>query len=191
MTRNLRDHAGGHHVALEHLAIAAERGDAFLDARAAGVEQADDRRAVLDRHVLDFGDFPRVLLAERAAEHGEILGEHIDRAAIDRAPAGDDAVARHVLLLHAEIGAAMLDEHVEFLEGIAVEQQFDALARRQLAFGVLGVDAPLAAAEPRHLAAFVEAGENVFHRALPAVFWRNPVALNTGDGRSKPALRSE
>ena len=35
---NLRNDAGGDHVALEHLAVAAERGDAFLDARAAGVE---------------------------------------------------------------------------------------------------------------------------------------------------------
>ena len=94
--RNLRDDAGREHVALEHLAIAAERRDALLDARAAGVEQADDRRAVLDRHVLDLGDLLRVRLAERAAEHGEILGENIDRAAVDGAPAGDHAVARNL-----------------------------------------------------------------------------------------------
>jgi hypothetical protein len=42
---DLRDHARGEHVALEHLGIAAERRDAFLDARAAGVVEADDRRA--------------------------------------------------------------------------------------------------------------------------------------------------
>ena len=108
-----------------------------------------------------------MLLAQRPSEHREILGEHIDRAAVDGAPAGDDAVARHVLLLHAEIRAAMFDEHVELLERIAVEQQFDALAGGELAFGVLGVDAPLPAAEPRLLAAFVQAGENVFHRASP------------------------
>ena len=45
--RDLRDHARGEHVPGEHLAIAAERRHALLDARAAGVEQADDRRAVL------------------------------------------------------------------------------------------------------------------------------------------------
>ena len=33
--RDLRHHARGQHVALEHLGIAGERGDAFLDARAA------------------------------------------------------------------------------------------------------------------------------------------------------------
>jgi len=41
--------AGGQHVALEYLAVAAERGDALLDARAAGIEQADEsaRRAFI------------------------------------------------------------------------------------------------------------------------------------------------
>jgi hypothetical protein len=34
----------------------------------------------------------------------------------------------------------VLDEHVELLERAFVEQQFDPLARRQLAFGVLGFD---------------------------------------------------
>ena len=61
--RNLRNDAGGQHIALEHLAIAAERRDALLDARAAGVEQADDRRAVLQRHVLQLGDLLRMGLA--------------------------------------------------------------------------------------------------------------------------------
>ena len=90
---NLRDHAGGEDVALEHLAVAAERRHAFLDAGAAGIEQADDGRARLHRHVLDLDDLLRVRLGQRAAEHGEILGEGEHRAAVDRAPAGDDAVA--------------------------------------------------------------------------------------------------
>ena len=95
MTRNLRDDAGGEHVAQKHFAIAAKRRHAFLDAGAAGIEQADDRRAVLQRHVLDLGDLSRVRFRQRAAEDGEVLGEHIDRAAVDGAPAGDDAVARN------------------------------------------------------------------------------------------------
>ena len=161
--RNLRDDAGSQHVALKNLAIAAERGDAFLNAGAARVEQPHDRRAVLERHVLDLGDLLRMLLAQRPSEHRKILGEHIDRAAVDGAPAGDDSVARHVLLLHAKIRGAVFDEHVELLKRIVVEQQLYALAGGKFAFGVLGVDAPLPAAESRPLAAFVQAGENVFH----------------------------
>jgi hypothetical protein len=41
----------------------------------------------------------------------------------------------------------VLLEHVPLFEGAVVEQQLDALARRQLALGVLGVDALLAAAQ--------------------------------------------
>ena len=140
--------AGGQHVAQEHLAVAAERRHALLDARAAGVEQADDGRAVLQRHVLDLGDLLGVRLRQRAAEHGEVLGEHVDDAAVDGAPAGDDAVAGDLGLLHAEVGAAVLDVHVELLEGALVHQQLDALARGELAALVLGIDARLPAAEP-------------------------------------------
>ncbi len=80
---------------------------------------------------------------KRAAEHGEILAEDEDQPAVDRAVAGDHAVARDLLLVHAEIAAAVLDEHVPFLEGAGIEQQLEALARGQLALGVLRPDAPL------------------------------------------------
>ena len=74
---------------------------------------------------------------ERAAEHGEILAEGEDQAAVHRAVAGDDAVARDLLLGHAEIVRAVLDEHVPFLEGAGIEQQLEPLARGELALGVL------------------------------------------------------
>jgi hypothetical protein len=48
----------------------------------------------------------------------------------------------------------VLLEHVPLFEGAVVEQQLDALARRQLALGMLGVDALLAAAERRPSARF-------------------------------------
>ena len=67
------------------------------------------------------------------------IDEH--HAAVDRAVAGDAAVARDFVVFHAEIGAAMLDEHVVFLEGIGVEQDFQPLARGELALGVLRLDA--------------------------------------------------
>ncbi len=161
---NLRDHAGRDHIAPEHFAIAAERRDAFLNARAARVEQADDRRAGLQRHVLDLGDLLRMRFRERAAEHGEVFREHEDLPAVHRAPAGDDAVARHLLLLHAEVAAAVLDESIEFLERALVEQEVDALARGQLAALVLRDDARLAAAELGFRTAVFQRFENFFHR---------------------------
>ena len=95
---------------------------------------------------------------QRAAEHREILAEDEDQPAVDRAIAGDDAVARHLLLVDAEIVAAVLDEHVPFLEGTGVEQHFEPLARGQLALGVLRLDAALAAAGAGRRALFFRAG---------------------------------
>ena len=87
---------------------------------------------------------------QRAAEHGEVLGEHVGDAAVDGAPAGDHAVAGDLGLLHAEIDAAVLDKHVELLERALVEKQLDPLARGELAARVLGLDAlpPAAFARP-------------------------------------------
>ena len=171
---DLRDDAGGQHVALEHLAVAAKRGDALLDARPAGVEQADDRRARLHRHVLHFHDLLRVGLGERAAEHGEVLGEQENGAAVHGTPAGDDAVAGDFRFLHAEVAGAMLDEHVEFLERALVEQQLDALARGELAALVLRLDARLATTKAGLLAPLFEPVEDVFHAPQPRGISANP-----------------
>ena len=74
-------------------------------------------------------------------------------------------------LLHAELDRAVLDEHVELLERALVEQQFDALARGQLAAGVLRLDALLAAAEFCARAALFEGFEDVLHGAFPVMIF--------------------
>ena len=107
-------------------------------------------------------------LGERAAEHGEILGEHEHGAAVHRAPGDDYTIARRFRrLVHAEIGRAVLDEHVELLEGVLIHQQRDALACGQLAALVLRIDARLPAAEPRVLAPHLQLFQDVFHRSRP------------------------
>ncbi len=105
------------HVALEHLGIAAEAGDAFLDARAA----AESLRPITGAPTfiamsMTLQIFCAWRSRQRAAEDGEVLGEDIDEPAVDRARSGDDAVAGDLLLLHPEVGAIVLDEHVIFFE---------------------------------------------------------------------------
>ena len=90
--RDLRDHAHEARCA-EDVGVSGERDDAFLDARAAGVVEADDGRADLHRQVHDLADLGGVGFGERAAEDGEVLGEDEDQAAVDAAVAGDEAVA--------------------------------------------------------------------------------------------------
>src|SRR5262249_16490045 len=137
---DLRDDAGRQHIPQKHFTIAAEGGNPFLDARAAGVEETDDGRPILQRPGLDLGNLAGVRLRQRAAEHGEVLGKDIDHAAVDGSPSGDDAVTWDLRLLHAEVGASVLHVHVELLEGAVVHEQADALPRRELAAFVLGVD---------------------------------------------------
>ena len=48
--------------------------------------------------------------------------KRVDDAPVDAAVAGDDAVARDDLLVHPEVGAAVRDELVDFLERAGIEQ---------------------------------------------------------------------
>ncbi len=164
---NLRDDAGGHDVAREHLAVAAERVDALLNAGAAGVEQADDWRTVLQRHILNLGHLAGVARRQRSAHDGEVLGEDVDDPPVDGAPAGDDAITGGLLLLHAEVGAGMLDESVELLEGVLVHQQLDTLTGGQLAAFMLRVDARLPATEARFGPALLKLFDYFLH-GLPS-----------------------
>ena len=166
---DLRDHAGGQRVAEEDVGVAAERQHALLDARAAGVVQADDRRAHLEREVHDLHDLGGVGLGERAAEHGEVLRERVDRAAVDASVAGHDAVAGDDLVLHAEVAAAVRDELVDLVEAAGIEQEVDALARGQLAGGLMAAQALLSAAELGAPLEVLEIFDSV-HAAGPAAF---------------------
>ena len=72
-------------VADEDVAVGAERDDALLDPRAAGVVDADHGRADLGGEVHDLAHLLGHHLAERAAEDREVLAEDEDGAAVDRA----------------------------------------------------------------------------------------------------------
>ncbi len=76
-------------------------------------------------------------LAQAPGPGGEVLGEGKDRAAVNLAEAGDDAVRRDLDLFHAEVDRAVGDEHIGFLEGPGVEKEVQALPGRELAAGVL------------------------------------------------------
>ena len=196
--RDLRDHAGGEDVFHEDVGITGERINALLDARAAGIEDADNRRAVLHGHLLDLDDLVGMGAAEAAAEDGEILGEDVDEAAIDGALAGDDAVTGDFLVLHAEIGATMFHEHVEFFETVLVEQDGHAFAGGQFALFVLFLDPSGAATLTGCFAACFQSFDNVLHSGpLPAINLRQrlingPSAMASvamGDGAAAMAGR--
>ena len=137
---DLRDDAGGAGVAEEDLGEQAEGDDAFLDAGAAAVVDPDDGAAGLHGVVHDLDDLLAVDLAEAAAEDGEVVAVDRDRAAVDGAGAGDDAVAVGAVGLDAEVVRAVPGQLVELGERALVEQQGDPLPGGQLALGVLLLD---------------------------------------------------
>ena len=134
---DLRDHAAGQNISQENVGVARERKYALLNARAARIVQADDRRAGLQREVHDLDDLLRVAFRKRSAKDGEILREDVRRAAVNQAPARDKAVTVDDLFLHAKIVAAMANQLVHLLKRAFVQQQVDAFARGKLAFVVL------------------------------------------------------
>jgi hypothetical protein len=111
-----------------------------------------------------------------AAEHGEILAEDKHQAAVDHAVAGDHAIARDLVVLHAEVGAAVLDKHVPFFKRAFVEQQLQPLARRQLAFAVLRVYALLPAAQAGCSAFLFELFKDFLHGVFRN-FWTVKIYL--------------
>ena len=135
--RDLRDHAGALDVADEHVAVGAQRHDPLLDARAARVVDADDGAADPGRQVHHLHHLLAHHLAERAAEHGEVLREDGHGAAVDGAAAGHDGIAPRAVVEHAEVARSVANERVELLERARVEQLLDPLAGGQLAAGVL------------------------------------------------------
>lgn len=177
---DLRDDAGGVGVAAEDLAVHAERGDAFLDARAAGVVDADDGAAGFQGEVHHLDDLLAVDLAERAAEDGEVLGEDRDGAAFDGAVTGDDTVAVGAVGGQAEVGRAVPGELVQFGERSFVQEEFDPLTGGQLALFMLLVDRAAGAGVRRFLDAVAQIGE------LPR--GRVDVVLRLGHGGGSPAL---
>src|SRR4029434_2636035 len=172
---DLRDGARGERVAKENVGIAGERRDAFLDARATGVIQTNDRRAHLHRQIHDLHDLRGVGFRERSAEDGKVLRERVGETSVDASVAGDDAIAGNHLTGHAEVEAPMRDELVDLFEGAGIEEEVDALARRQLPGFALAAKPFLTAAEFR---APIKIGENVVH---PSPGQRPPTTPN---GRS-------
>src|SRR5207247_100013 len=99
------------------------------------------RRPDLHRQIHDLADLGGVGLAERSAEHREVLGEHEHRPAVHGAVPRDDPVPRDELLLQAEVVAAVDDEAVELFEGAGIEEPLYALAGGKLPLGLLALEA--------------------------------------------------
>ena len=120
--------------------------DIFVRARPRPVEQPDQRHPVAERQF----DHPVLLRevhqAERAAQHGEVLGDHAGNAPVDPPEAGHDAVGgRHLVLHRRHARRRMRRKPADLREAARIHEHGDALARRLLAGPALAGDLRLAA----------------------------------------------
>ena len=112
---------------------------------AGGVDEIDQREAILDGDFLGAENFFGGGGKEGAGFDGGVVGDDHVTAAADRADAGDDAGGRRAAPfgIHAPGGP-----QIEFEEcGIGIDQLIDPLARGEAVFFVLAGDGSLAAAE--------------------------------------------
>ena len=139
--RDLWHHSRGVHVAEEDLRVAAEGRDTLLDSRSTGVVEPDEGRAGLHGQVHHLADLVGDRFTQRASDDREVLGEQVDHPAVDAPVPGDHTVPHGPVVLHAEVGAAVPHEHVQFLERRRIAEGFEPLACRELALGVVLLDA--------------------------------------------------
>ncbi len=117
--------------------------DALLDPGATGILDTDDRGAVVHREIHHLADLVGNGRSETAAVRGEVLCVDEDRSSIDLAVAGDDSVTIRAVVLNTETGGMVSSEHVEFLERVLVEEQFDPFPSTELAEVMLAIDRAL------------------------------------------------
>ncbi len=147
--RDLRDHAGCFRMPQEHAAVAAERRNPLFNTGAAAVVDTDQGRLHLHRHILDPADLKGMVFAQRTADHREILTGHKHLPAVNLAVSGHHAVSRHSPFIQIKVVDPRLQKSVHFHKSSRIEQHFNPLPRRHLAYGMLLVDSVLTTAQER------------------------------------------
>jgi hypothetical protein len=87
-------------------------------------------------------------LAHRTAEDCKILGVEKNEPAVNLTVARDDPIAPGPILLHPKVGTLVLAQQGDLDKRSRVQEIFDPLSRRKLAFGMLLIDPLLPATGP-------------------------------------------
>ena len=90
---DLRHDSAGQRVAQKNVGVTAQADHAFLNPRAAGIVESDNRRANLHRQIHHLANFFGVRFGKGTAEDGEVLGEYKNLSTINQAVPGDHAIA--------------------------------------------------------------------------------------------------
>ena len=104
-------------VTVENFTISIKAVNAFLDARAAAIVDADHGYAGIHGQIHHTGNFFSGNFTERTAHHGEILRVNADFSTVDGSETSNHTVTGDLTLVQTEIGVAVFHQAVDFLEG--------------------------------------------------------------------------
>ena len=143
-------------MAQEHSRVAAQGIDPFLDPGSAAVVDAHKGSFHLQRHILDPADLHGVALAQRSADHGEILAGRIDQPSFHITVARHHAVSGNPSFVQIKIIDPGFHQGVRLHKGPLVEQQLQPLPCRQLPAVMLLLYLRFSASEKRFLPSFLQ-----------------------------------
>eukprot|EP00961_Rhodomonas_salina_P265766 3592379-Rhodomonas_salina.1 len=121
--------------------------EAYLDASATRIVQANDRDSHEHRLVHNLLDLKRLRFGQAAAEHSEVLAENEDRSRVDGALTGYNRVTGILLFLHTELEASVLEQLVVFEERALIQHDFNSLSGSKLALLMLRINAFLSSSK--------------------------------------------
>ena len=124
---------------MKDAAIARERHNTFLNARAGSVIETNEWCTNLERQVHQLVNLFGKHFAKCATKHGEVLTEHKYFASIDRAPTRDHTIGVRVLFKTSRVGA-VASQQIQFMKAVWIEQNRQAFTSEQLTFFVLALD---------------------------------------------------
>lgn len=130
----LRNDAGSRRIVHKDAAETGQGIDAFLNAGAAGIVDANDRGSHLEGHFLHLGNLMGVHFTKGSAFNGKIFGIGKDQSAPYRTVAGNDAVAGDFFFLQTEMSTAMMDKLPHFRKAAFIKQLGQPFAGCQLSF---------------------------------------------------------
>ena len=143
---NLRNNAGRNRVVVEDLTESGKSCNAFFYSCTAGILQSNDRRAHLQCHVLHLDDLFCVVFTQGSTAYCEVLCKCEHQSSVYLAIACYNTVARQFFLVHAEVGASVFYEHIDFNKAVFIKKNVQSFSRSQLASGMLRFDSFFASA---------------------------------------------
>ena len=115
---------------------------------------------------------------DRSGDDRKVLGENVDRPAIDLSISGDDAIGRPFALGHSEIRGRRFRQHEFFDECSRIQKLIETLSRGELPFRMLFGDRLLFTAQsffPKRLKLFGDVASRLWHRRSLRLFAFGPL----------------